>query len=174
MPRAALRLLDLAGKAWNLPNTAVGLVLGLLALPFGGRVNLGHNAVEFRECPLMDRLAPRGAITLGNVILYGSRAYALAAHERVHTVQGQFAGPAYLPLHALGMALSLLSWPIARLRRSRCGPFHGRLNFMEGWPTCDELYRGRRPAPPCRGAQAECAARSRPTDPPAARGTRGR
>jgi hypothetical protein len=142
--RAAWRLLDVVGKAWNLPNTAVGLLLGGVALPFGGRVGLGHNAVEFRECPLMDRLAPCGALTLGNVILYGRHAYGLAAHERVHTLQGQVAGPAYLPLHALGMGLSLLSWPVARLRRPRCGPFHGRLNFMEGWPTCAELYRGRR------------------------------
>ena len=143
IPRLALLALDLAGKAWNLPNTAIGLALGGMALAFGGRVGVGHNAIEFRECPLMDRFAPFGAITIGNVILYGRHAYGLAPHERVHTLQGQCFGPAYLPLNALGMTLSLLSWPIRRLRRPRCGPFHGRLNFMEGWPTRPVLYAER-------------------------------
>lgn len=142
MLRLAVLVLDLAGKAWNFPNTAIGLAIGGIALPFGGRVGVAHNAVEFRDCPLMDRFTPVGAITIGNVILYGRRAYHLAPHERVHTLQGQFLGPAYLPLNVIGMTLSLLSWPIARLRRPRCGPFHGRLNFMEGWPTRSELYRG--------------------------------
>ncbi len=138
-------MLDGLGKIWNSPNTLVGLVVGGLGLWFGGRVGIGHNAVEFRDSPLMDRFAPCGAITIGNVIVYGSRAYGLAEHERVHTLQGQFAGPAYLPLHALGMALSLLSYPLPLLRRSGCSPFHGRLNFMEGPPTRDCLYPGRRP-----------------------------
>jgi hypothetical protein len=161
--RGTLLALDVAGKVWNLPNTAIGVTVGAVALLFGGRVGFGHNAIEFRECPLMDAFAPHGAITIGNVILYGRDAYELAPHERVHTVQGQFAGPAYLPLNALGMLLSLLSWPIRSLRRPRCGPFHGRLNFMEGWPTRSELYRGHSPA--------GCASLSRPTDPPAARET---
>lgn len=138
--RVALSALDLAGKAWNLPNTTIGLLIGGVALTRGGRVGIGHNAIEFRECPLMNWLAPHGAITLGNVILYGRQAYALAPHERVHTLQGQFVGPIYLPLNALGMLLSLISWPIKRLRRPGCGPFHGRLNFMEGWPTRSFLY----------------------------------
>ena len=138
--RGARGVLDVVGKAWNLPNTAIGLLLGAVALPFGGRVGVGHNALEFLDCPLMNRLAPRGAITLGNVILYGRHAYVLGRHERVHTLQGQFVGPLYLPLHAIGMTLSCLSWPISRLRRPRCGPFHGRLNFMEGWPTHAHLY----------------------------------
>ncbi|TDU31389.1 hypothetical protein DFR24_0757 [Panacagrimonas perspica] len=142
---AAVVLLDGLGKIWNLPNTILGLSLGVLTLPFGGRLGFGHNAVEFMECPLMDRFAPCGAITLGNVILYGRHAYGLAEHERVHTLQGQFIGPAYLPLNVIGMALSLLSWPVKRLRRPGCGPFHGRLNFMEGHPAKDGLYPGRRP-----------------------------
>lgn len=134
-------MLDGLGKIWNSPNTLVGLVVGGLGLWFGGRVGIGHNAVEFRDSPLMDLFASCGAITLGNVIVYGSRAYGLAEHERVHTLQGQFAGPVYLPLHAIGMALSLLSCPFTSLRRRGCGPFHGHLNFMEGWPGCASLYR---------------------------------
>jgi hypothetical protein len=139
--RGARIALDLVGKAWNLPNTVIGLAFGGATLGFGGRVIVGHNAIEFVDCPLMNRLAPHGAITLGNVILYGRHAHGLGPHERVHTLQGQFAGPAYLPLHALGMSLSLLSWPLfPRLRRPHCGPFHGRLNFMEGWPTRAVLF----------------------------------
>ena len=138
--RVARGALDVVGKAWNLPNTVIGLVAGGLSLPFGGRVVLGHNAIEFLDCALMNRFTPCGAITLGNVILYGRHAHGLEPHERVHTLQGQFAGPLYLPLHALGMTLSCLSWPFPKLRRPRCGPFHGRLNFMEGWPTRAVLY----------------------------------
>ncbi|MGH8519146.1 MAG: hypothetical protein ACREUE_16980 [Panacagrimonas sp.] len=141
--RGVVLALDLTGKAWNLPNTGIGLFIGGIALLRGGHVGVAHNAIEVRECPLMNWLAPHGAITLGNVILYGRHAYALAAHERVHTLQGQFTGPAYLPLNLLGMFLSLISWPIKRLRRPHCGPFHGRLNFMEGWPDEPQLYRGR-------------------------------
>lgn len=137
---ASVALLDTFGKVWNLPNTLIGLAFGYAGLAFGGRIGIAHNAIEFRECPLMDCISPGGAITLGNVILYGSHAYRFADHERVHTLQGQFAGPAYLPLNAIGMSLSLLSWPVRRLRRPGCGPFHGRLNFMEGWPTKDCLY----------------------------------
>ena len=140
------RVLDAIGKTWNLPNTLIGLALGLLGHAFGGRLSWTQGAFEFTGSPLIDRFTPCGAITLGNVILYGSRAYGLAAHERVHLLQGQLTGPAYLPLNALGMTLSLLSYPIVRLRRPRCGPFHGRLNFMEGWPTRPYLYGEAPPA----------------------------
>lgn len=128
------------GKFWNLPNSLIGFLLGAVALRFGGAVQVGHNALEFVQSPLMDRFNPGAAIALGNVILYGSQAYDLAAHERIHTWQGQFLGPLYLPLNALGMVLSLLSYPIKSLRRSHCSPFHGRLNFMEGWPLSPDLY----------------------------------
>lgn len=135
-----LALADVLGKLWNLPNSLIGFALGAIALRFGGAVQVGHNALEFVRSPLMDRFNPGGAIALGNVILYGSAAYRLADHECVHTWQGQFLGPLYLPLNALGMALSLLSYPIPALRRPHCSPFHGRLNLMEGWPLSPALY----------------------------------
>lgn len=56
----------------------------------------------------------------------------------IHTFQGQFFGPLYLPLNIIGMFLSLISYPIAPLRRG--DPFHGRLNFMEGSPRNNTLY----------------------------------
>lgn len=138
--RFVLGLADVLGKLWNLPNSLIGFALGYVALRFGGMVRLGHNALEFMQSPLMDRFNPHGALALGNVILYGSRAYGCADHERVHTWQGQFLGPLYLPLNALGMALSLLSYPVRALRRPQCSAFHGRLNFMEGWPLSPTLY----------------------------------
>lgn len=138
--RVAFALVDLLGKLWNLPNTLLGLLVGGLGHAFGGRVGVAHDAIEFRDNPLMNAFSPCGAITLGNVIVYGSRAYHLAAHEQVHVLQGQFTGPLYLPLAVLGMSLSLLSWPVVRLRRPGCSPFHGRLNFMEGWPSQPCLY----------------------------------
>lgn len=138
--RVLLALLDVIGKAWNAPNTLIGLCVGGVGHAFGGQLGMANNAIEFRDNALMNAFSPCGAIALGNVIVYGSRAYRLSAHERVHTLQGQWLGPAYLPLNALGMVLSLLSWPIARLRRPGCSPVHGRLNFMEGWPRRDSLY----------------------------------
>lgn len=148
------------GKLWNLPNTVLGMLVGGAGWLFGGTVGWGHNAIEFRDSPLMNGFDRGGALTLGNVIVYGSRAYGCADHEHIHTLQGQWLGPAYLPLNLLGMGLSLLAHPLPRLRRPRCGPFHGRLNFMEGWPRHDTLY----------GEPRRCA----PTDPPAVRGNRGR
>lgn len=135
-----VRTLDVAGKIWNLPNTAIGLGIGGFGALFGGSVGIGHNAIEFRDNALMDFFNPRGAIVFGNTIIYGRLAYSAAPHERVHTCQGQFLGPAYLPLHAIGMTLSLLSYPIERLRRADA--FHGRLNFMEGSPFSRRLYGG--------------------------------
>ena len=102
-------------------------------------IGFDHNAIEFKNNPLMNR---GGAITLGNTILYGKNAYSHALHEMVHTYQGQLYGPFYLPLNIFGMTLSLISYPIVPLRRPQyVDPFHGRLNFMEGDPLNDDLYR---------------------------------
>lgn len=145
--RVLIALLDLIGKAWNAPNTLIGLCLGGIGQAFGGTVGIAHNAIEFRDNALMNALHPGGAITIGNVIIYGRQAYLLAAHERVHTLQGQFTGPLYLPLNAIGMLLSVLSWPVVGLRRPGCSPFHGHLNFMEGRPRCATLYGCAAPNP---------------------------
>jgi hypothetical protein len=133
-----LGILDVAGKIWNLPNTMVGLIIGGVTRIFGGAVGLGHNAIEFRRNPLMDFFNPRGAITFGNVIIYGSDAYSTGRHEIIHTYQGEFWGPAYISLHIIGMTLSLASYPISSLHRRDA--FHGRLNFMEESPFSSDLY----------------------------------
>lgn len=111
-----IRLFDIFGKIWALPNTLVGLVVGVIGLAFGGSVRLGHNAIVFFNFPL----GPGGALTLGNVILtteptldmhvwsYAARRVLppdnrapacdlvhLGKHEEAHTYQYQVLGPAF-------------------------------------------------------------------------------
>src|SRR5690625_3448707 len=61
----ALRAL---GMAWTLPNTLLGLVLGMAGLALGARPHLdrGELALVFNHWPW----GPGGAITFGNVILH--------------------------------------------------------------------------------------------------------
>jgi hypothetical protein len=127
---------DIAGKIWNLQNTAIGLSLGFAGLAIdkalymltlgyvdlGGGISFGNNALQFTNNPLV-----RGAITLGNTVIYGGSPNALApttspgvlvpiaAHELQHTYQGQLLGP----FVGLGPGGSL---------------WHGPFNFMERGP----------------------------------------
>ncbi|TGG89387.1 hypothetical protein E4656_20015 [Natronospirillum operosum] len=119
--------LDVAGKAWASPMTAVGLAHGGAGYIVGnigyamGRVedrpeiSLGHNAVQFHNNPLM--VHPETAVTLGNVISYGSEESPenfgvyddpevnLGLHEEAHTYQYQVLGVFFLPsyLHQGGI-----------------------------------------------------------------------
>jgi hypothetical protein len=106
--------------AWASPNTAIGLVLGLVALTFRARVRSRHGAVEFFGGRLgalfaMPRFAcPFRAVTLGHVIL-GIDAAALdcaRAHEHVHVRQYEQWGPLFLPAYAVSSL-----WQLARGRR---------------------------------------------------------
>jgi hypothetical protein len=57
--------LDVAEKVWTLPNTVVGLTVGLATLPFGSRPEFANNALIFKNISWW-----RGrTITIGNVIL---------------------------------------------------------------------------------------------------------
>ena len=42
----------------------IGLTVGIVSLPFGGKINLGYNAIVFSNLPFGN-----GALTLGNTIL---------------------------------------------------------------------------------------------------------
>ncbi len=151
---AGLLLLDLVGKLWNLPNTLLGLIYGILGhiagLVLGTRpfVSLGNNAVQFHNNALM-----LTAMTLGNVIIYGpSRSpdasnccfcdsppqHTVGREEYRHTLQGQILGPLYLPLHLIGGVMSIFSRPDARLVR-RVDAWH-RNNFMETGPMRDRTF----------------------------------
>jgi hypothetical protein len=108
---------DGAGKVWALPNTVVGLAVGLASLPFGSTLTFGDNAIVFNNFPI----GPGGAITIGNVILnteptldvsvptYAAMAAGppysdfvnLGSHESAHTYQYQVLGPLFFPVYLL-------------------------------------------------------------------------
>lgn len=129
-PRLA-KATDIAGKIWNAPNTALGLIAGGVGYAAGQvdrlrhpdrdppRVQVGHNAVEFINNPV----SPLGGLTLGNVTMYGDDPYdpsnkgwagyrrkyghPVQEHEEQHTYQGQQLGPFYLPSNIAGGLLAL-------------------------------------------------------------------
>lgn len=115
----------------NLPNTAVGLALGSLGLPFGGTALRGNGALQFLGHPF---ILPGYAMTLGVVVLYGRGARPdsptrtgtpLAAHERQHIRQGEQLGALYLVSNLLGGLAAVL----------RDGHWHGPSNWNERGPN---------------------------------------
>jgi hypothetical protein len=113
-----LRIARVAGIAWTVPNTLLGLVAGVVGMAFGA-----HAHVSRRECAIVFHRwpwGPGGAITLGNTILhtgdsldapcvtYAHRAghcvepaIVLADHERAHVFQAMVLGPLFLPVYLL-------------------------------------------------------------------------
>jgi hypothetical protein len=102
-------LLDLAGKFWALPDTAIGLVIGAVGVPFGARISLGINAIQFENYPWGN-----GALTLGNAIIYGGgespddtrtglyndpRLLNVGLHETGHSFQAEALGIFFLPAY---------------------------------------------------------------------------
>ncbi|PZO05416.1 MAG: hypothetical protein DCF27_13880 [Lysobacteraceae bacterium] len=102
------------GLVWASPVTALGLMAGLVALPFGAKIAVSDAAVVFHRFPW----GPGGAMTLGNVILhtggsmdettltYACRAglasgerVRLGDHERAHVLQYLALGPLFLPMY---------------------------------------------------------------------------
>lgn len=113
-----LKGLQCLGMVWTLPNTAVGLLLGALGMPFGAHAHLRRKdlAVVFHQWPW----GPGGAITFGNVIVhtgesldtpcltYATRAgradephIHLGDHERAHVFQYMVLGVFFLPAYVL-------------------------------------------------------------------------
>lgn len=111
-----MRPWHLLGALWALPNTLLGVIAGLLGVPFGARAcwRASEMALVFQRWPW----GPGGAITFGNVILhtgesldapcmtYAHRAgwcrqpsISLADHERAHVLQYMALGPLFLPLY---------------------------------------------------------------------------
>ncbi len=93
---------------WAAPNSALGLLLGLVGLAGGGRASI-HTGVLEVEGPLLAwglrhlTVLEGGveAITFGHVVL-GCDAATLAgtrAHERVHVRQYERWGPLFIPLY---------------------------------------------------------------------------
>jgi hypothetical protein len=110
-------LADLAGKLWASPYSALGLLAAAAGYAAGKVMGAhptfqrGNNAIQMIGFPF-----GRGALTLGNVQLYGGdstpktigRHYApglkdipLGDHEEAHTHQYQVLGPSFLLFYAL-------------------------------------------------------------------------
>jgi len=126
------------GKIWNAPNTAIGLVVGGLGIPFGAKPSFGNNALQFENHPFMFG----GDITLGNVICYrknmGSKdplfrgsPYNFGDHERQHTKQGEQLGPLFFPAYGIFGVNSLL----------HRGDFFATGNYMETGPSFPDSPR---------------------------------
>jgi hypothetical protein len=100
---------------WASPATALGFVLGFLALASGGRVQRRGRTLEFYGGLLVPLLAklPGGpcimAMTLGHAIVGRDAASldAARAHELVHVRQYERWGPLFLPAY---LACSAVIW----------------------------------------------------------------
>lgn len=109
---------------WASPITALGLLAGVVGMPFGARLRLRRSdlAVVFQHWPW----GPGGAITLGNVILHTGDSldspcftYAhdaghgdeppilLADHERAHVYQYMVLGLLFVPLYLICGGISV-------------------------------------------------------------------
>jgi len=99
----------LIAYAWVAPNTALGLLLGLVMISLGGRVHFIDGVAEFHGGWVGNFFASRshpfcfGAITVGHVILATchNELSALRAHEHVHVRQYERWGIFFLPAYAL-------------------------------------------------------------------------
>ena len=110
------RWLVVLGHVWTAPNTLLGLVAGLLGVPFGARPYCCDGTLAFRRMPRFF-----GALTLGGVILHAGRSLdvvvptytarlrpaaragrvRLGDHERAHVLQYLVLGPLFLPVYFL-------------------------------------------------------------------------
>ncbi len=123
------------GTIWNLPNTAIGLLVGGAGYAFdhvfgdgSAQVSVGSDGViRFTDNPS----TPLGAITFGQVEAFGegytpfgSPAPADFVHEDAHVSQGALLGPFYIPSNALGGLAGLLF----------NGNWHGDANWNETGP----------------------------------------
>jgi hypothetical protein len=132
--------LDIAGKTWTLPNTALGVAYGGLGTVAGllagthPQVRLGHNGVQFLNNPFVNS---KSAFTLGNANLYGqktgpdhNRAYGdpnvkFGPHEEGHTYQAQVLGPLYGPAYLLGGGFTGLEGNVFERAAQRYGGGRG-------------------------------------------------
>jgi hypothetical protein len=91
------------GFVWTSPNTALGLLAGLLTFQ---RPRLAHGLLLFDRVPrgltrLMLR-AHRSAMTVGFVVVSATPVEGrLLAHERHHVAQYEAWGPLFIPVYLL-------------------------------------------------------------------------
>jgi len=100
---------------WAMPNTLIGLILGMVMLALGGRVRQASGALEFSDGWLGRALSQTPgtkrfcAITFGHTIIgvNGAELLRLRAHEQVHVRQYERWGPLFLPAYLLA---SVWTW----------------------------------------------------------------
>lgn len=110
------RLLRLLAYLWASPNTALGLLIGIVGLIGGARASVVCGNIEFcggwlRYAGRWPLISPRiNAITLGHVILGVSREMLaeLREHENVHVRQYERWGPLFVPAYGLSSLWQLL------------------------------------------------------------------
>ncbi|SEK91149.1 hypothetical protein SAMN05428989_1055 [Pseudoxanthomonas sp. GM95] len=145
MPPWLLKALVVAGIVWTLPNSAIGVLLGLAGMLRGAQVHLSRReyALVFSCWPW----GPGGAITFGNTIVQtgasldvSCHTYAhtagrcieppvrLGDHERAHVFQYMVLGPLFLPAYLLCGGISV------RNRFERAADRYA-LTGRAWWPT---------------------------------------
>jgi hypothetical protein len=101
------RWLRWAQRLWASPTTLIGLVFGLLLMPFGARMRIVDGVIEIAAQRRQPRRRwPFAAITFGHVVLgtHAQELQRLRAHERVHVRQCERWGPLFLPAYLLAGA----------------------------------------------------------------------
>ncbi len=99
---------------WALPWTAVGVCIGLLGIPFGGRYVVRSGVIEFHDglvAWLLAKMPYRPfAMTLGHCVLGRSRAALDIAHkhELIHVRQYERWGILFVPAYLLASAWTWL------------------------------------------------------------------
>ena len=94
-------MLTVLGFVWTLPNTALGVVAGLLTFQ---RPRVAHGLLLFDRTPrgltAFLRAIHREAMTLGYVVVSASPVEGrLLAHERHHVHQYRTWGPLFIPVY---------------------------------------------------------------------------
>lgn len=111
------KIIKIVAIIWTSPNSLIGLLVGLLGIVTGGKVQLKRGVLEFYGGAITHilRRLPINAIamTLGHTII-GQTANGLNAarnHEHVHVRQYERWGPLFLPAYLLS---SLYLWAVKR------------------------------------------------------------
>jgi len=112
--KSALRsIADIVGKIWTLPNTLIGLLIGLPQLLAGAKARIAHNAVVFDNA--WDPFKKSRQWTLGNVIFNPEDKESMekhkedgsiGEHEEGHTYQYEVLGPLFLPVYIVAGAFA--------------------------------------------------------------------
>lgn len=99
------RILKIIFVIWTLPNTLIGLVVGVIGLLTGGRVRWANGCLEFYGGVVEKWLIGLNVagMTLGHAILgqTSDGLHVVRDHEHVHVRQYERWGPLFLPAYLI-------------------------------------------------------------------------